>query len=92
MGKEFQASLSSTVRWGVICIPAILPLWGLTWWAGALEGECVMETSQTSVLASGGGEVSCPWKGEGLTYAMVSHCAGPCFLGNLNPLQRAGFN
>lgn len=88
MGKAFQASLSSAVRWGVICVPAIQP----TWWARDLEGEPVMEISQTSILASGGGKASIPWKGEGMTYAMVSHCSGPCFLGNLKPLQRAGFN
>lgn len=80
----------------LICkIPAILPLQGPTWSSGGLRREQVMEASQIRAPALlqfwpvGEERRAVP---ESVTYAMVRHCAGCCFLGNLKRLQREGFN
>lgn len=80
----------------LICkIPAILPPQGPTWSSGGLRREHVMEASQIRAPALlqfwpvGEERRAVP---ESVTDAMVRHCAGCCFLGNLKPLQREGFN
>lgn len=80
----------------LICkIPAILPLQGPTRSSGGLRREHVMEASQIRAPALlqfwpvGEERRAVP---ASVTYAMVRHCAGSCFLGNLKPLQREGFN